>query len=262
MATINGLIIDMDGVIWRSNEPIGDLVSIFREIEKKNINYVFATNNSTLTLESYIDKLYSFGLSVSKNQIVTSAIATANYLSNILPERTNVYVIGEKGLENSITEKEFQISKDTPEAVVVGMDRFFTYEKLKYATLAIRSGSKFIGTNPDKTYPANDGIHPGTGSILAAIEAATDTSPYIIGKPYPTLYEIAIQLLESEPDNVLVIGDRLETDIEGATNLGLKAALVLSGVTDIELATRYRYTHKLDFIANTLEEIVEMLPQN
>jgi len=260
MAIINGLIIDMDGVIWRSNEPIGDLVSIFNDVKRKNIKYVFATNNSTLTLDKYIDKLNSFGLSVSKNQIVTSAIATASYLSDIFPEHSNVYVIGEKGLENSITERALQISKDTPRAVVVGMDRFFTYEKLKYATLAIRSGSKFIGTNPDKTYPANDGIHPGTGSILAAIEAATDTSPYIIGKPYPALYKTAIQLLESEPDNVLVIGDRLETDIEGAVNLGLKAALVLSGVTDIEMANRY--THKLNFIANTLEEIVKKLPQN
>lgn len=259
MADITGLIIDMDGVIWRSNKPIGDLMKIFNEIEQKQINYVFATNNSTLTYDSYIEKLNSFGLKINKNQLVTSSIATANYLEKIYPPKTHVYVIGENGLKRAIREKGFLITKNDPKAVIVGMDRSFSYEKLKNATLAIRKGSLFIGTNPDKTYPAEDGLHPGTGSILAAVEASTDISPYIIGKPYPTIYETAIQLLAINPENILVIGDRLETDIEGALKLGIKTALVLSGVTSSEMVDKNN--KRIDIIANSLEEVISMLPK-
>ena len=125
------------------------------------------------------------------------------------------------------------------------------------ATNIIRSGALFIGTNPDKTFPADNEIHPGTGSILAAIEAATDTVPFIIGKPYPTLYEMALNILTTEKRETLVIGDRLETDIKGANELGIQTALVLSGVTEIESAQKYEGT--IDIIANNLSEIVQQI---
>ena len=257
MKKIRGLIIDMDGVLWRANHPIGDLASIFDSLSKSNIRYVFATNNSTLSVDAYWKKLRNFGIYVDRSQIITSAVATANYISKNYKRSAKVYVIGEKGLVESLSGKMIDIVGTEPDLVVVGMDRKFNYAKLKLATIFIRSGALFIGTNPDKTFPADNEIHPGTGSILAAIEAATDTVPFIIGKPYPTLYEMALNILTTEKRETLVIGDRLETDIKGANELGIQTALVLSGVTEIESAQKYEGT--IDIIANNLSEIVQQI---
>ena len=114
--------------------------------------------------------------------------------------------------------------------VVSGIDRAFTYDKLKAATTHIRNGAVFIGTNGDHTFPVPGGLAPGAGSILAAIEAATDTRPVIIGKPEKPMFEISLQRLGTRPEETLMIGDRIETDIEGAQNASMKTALMLSGV--------------------------------
>ena len=254
---INALILDMDGVIWRDKHPIGDLEKIFNKIHSRGIKYVFATNNSTNTVDKYVELLQQNGIEVGAEQIFTSATATAKHLRKLHPNGGNVYVVGMDGLEETLQKHGFEISSDHSLAVVVGMDQKLTYEKLRTATLLIRSGVPFFGTNPDKTFPSPDGLVPGAGSMLAAIQAATDEQPEIIGKPKATMFIQAIEFLGEKPENVLVVGDRLETDIAGGQAANCQCGLVLTGVSNKLMGDAWR--PKIDFIAKDLNSLIDQL---
>jgi 4-nitrophenyl phosphatase len=236
---ILALIIDMDGVLWRDDQPIGDLPKIFQKIETRGLKALLATNNSTRSIEQYLEKLNSFGVTLQSWQVINSSQATAKYLRDQYPQGDSVYVIGEDGLYQALDQMGFHHSEKEPQAVVVGMDRQVSYHKLTQATLLIRSGLPFIATNPDKTFPIPAGLAPGTGSLLAALEAATDVKPYVIGKPFPVMYRIALERLGTSSRQTLVVGDRLETDIAGGQSIGCPTGLVLSGVTNQEQASRW-----------------------
>ena len=257
MSQIKALILDMDGVIWRDKHPIGELSQIFRTIRERGLEFAFATNNSTSTVDSYVELLRKSGIPVDAGQIFTSATATSKFLRDRHPEGGNVYVVGMEGLEKTLEGFGFTVSPEDARAVVVGMDRTITYEKLKTATLLIRKGVPFIGTNPDRTFPSPDGLIPGSGSILAAIETATDQSPLIIGKPKATIFTQAIEFLGEKPENVLVVGDRIETDIAGGQAAGCKCALVLSGVSTREMGTTWK--PEIDYIAEHLTALMDMI---
>ena len=142
--------------------------------------------------------------------------------------------------------------------MVVALDRGINYEKLRQATLWIRAGVPFIGTNPDRTFPTPQGQVPGAGSILATIEAATDVAPLVIGKPNPAMYQFALERMGLLPEEVLVVGDRLETDIAGAQNLGSPCALVLSGVTDEEKAWQWDPAPDLTNVIQELKFLTQL----
>ena len=252
---IKALILDMDGVLWRGNEPIGDLPAIFARFSARGWKVALATNNSTLSVGQYVERLRKFGVEVQPQQIINSAIAAANYLSELHPQGGPVYTIGETGLHEALVERGFHHSEDQAIAVVVGMDRKLTYDKLRHATTLIRRGLPFIATNSDRTFPAPDGLVPGAGSILAALEAACYLSPHVVGKPSPAMYEIALERLGVQPEAALVVGDRLETDIAGAQAIGCRTALVLSGVATIEDATAW--SPPPDLILNDLSAVAE-----
>jgi 4-nitrophenyl phosphatase len=228
---VRALILDMDGVLWRSNEPIGDLPTIFSKMQQMDLKVILATNNATREISQFVNKLASFGVNVAPEQIINSGQATAYFLRQKYPEGGPVYIVGEPGLKSILAEEGFTHSEDNPLAVVVALDRGITYQKLTTATLLIRAGVPFIGTNPDRTFPTPNGQEPGAGSILASIEAATDVQPEVIGKPNPAMYQAAMERMGVTPEETLVVGDRLETDIAGAQRIGSPCALVLSGVT-------------------------------
>ncbi|GIV66228.1 MAG: HAD-IIA family hydrolase [Chloroflexota bacterium] len=251
---IKALILDMDGVLWRGKQPIGNLAEIFERIKSLGLKFTFATNNATGSVKQYVDKLRSFGVDVSPQQIINSPMAVAHYLKQLYPEGGAVYWIGETGLIEALEQAGFHYSEDGVVAVVAGLDRQFTYEKLRKASFLIQKGIPFIGTNPDKTFPSPEGLTPGAGSILAAIEAASGTPPQIMGKPYPHLFRLALQQMKTQPHETLVIGDRLDTDIIGGVNAGCKTALVLTGVTTRAEAEQFQ--PKPDWIANSLGELV------
>lgn len=262
--TLQALILDMDGVLWRGDQPIGDLPAIFNEIKQRGLQFMMATNNATLTIEQYREKLRRFGVEVQASQIINSAAAAAYYLSRQQPKRGPVFIIGETGLRQAMIDQGFTVTEDLtkngiekPLAVVVGLDRHLTYEKLKHATVLIRSGVPFIGTNPDRTIPVPDGLNPGAGSILAALQAATDVEPILIGKPKPVMYQAALEWMQVSPENTLVVGDRLETDIAGAQEIGCRTGLVLSGVATRDQAEQW--SPKPDFIAPDLSSLLKML---
>ena len=253
---INAVILDMDGVLWRGNHPIGDLSSIFTRIHKIGWKVIFATNNATRTPQQYIDYLLSYGVHAESWQIVTSAAAVIYRLNKLFSKSTPIYIIGEQGIVDACSEQGYFHTEVDAEAVVVGLDRQLTYEKLKNATLLIRKGIPFIGTNPDLTFPTPQGLVPGAGSILAALTAASDVKPLIAGKPEPIMYQIALERLELSPSQILVIGDRPETDIAGAQKIGCHTALVLSGVTNSARADEWH--PEPDIICQDLESIVNM----
>lgn len=234
LAAFRYLITDMDGVLWRGKEPMPGLVEFFQFLRQRGVRFVCATNNASTSAEDLAKRLQGWGTDVQPDEIVTSATATADYLATILPVGSRLYVIGMGGLRAALEQQGFVLADDSVAAVVVGIDWHLTYNHLKRAALNIRAGAKFIGTNGDRTFPNPEGIIPGNGALLAALEAATEVRPFIVGKPSPTLYQTALNRLEAAPEETLVLGDRLETDILGAVLLGMKSALVLSGVTTRE----------------------------
>ncbi len=255
---VRGLILDMDGVLWRDDTPIGDLHTIFARIQARGLQVALATNNATKTVDEYLVRLRGFGVELEPWQIITSSLATAHTLEKIFPQKGMVFVVGENGIVSDLREKGFTVITDpndeTPVvAVVAGIDRALSYHKLRRATLHIRAGAPFYGTNPDTTFPTPLGLVPGAGSILAALEAATDVKPIVIGKPSPFLFELAAERMGLTKDESLVVGDRLETDIAAAQMMGCRCALVLSGVSTHQQAEAWN--PKPDLIAKDLSEL-------
>ncbi|MBA4374646.1 MAG: haloacid dehalogenase [Anaerolinea sp.] len=251
---IKALILDMDGVLWRERAPIGDLPSIFSRFEKAGLKVILATNNATRTPRQYIEKMAGFGLSIREDQVINSAMGVAYLLHKHHPDGGPVYILGEIGLTSALNDVGFTHSEKSGLAVIGSMDRDITFWKLKQATLLIRSGIPFYFTNPDRTYPTPEGLIPGAGAILAALEAATDVKAIIAGKPSPTLFEFALERLGTKPEETLVVGDRLETDILGGQRAGCPTAVVLTGI-----ATRTeteRWQPKVDLILEELGDLV------
>jgi 4-nitrophenyl phosphatase len=233
---IRGVVMDMDGVLWRGEEPLPGLAEMFVWLAETGMPYVLASNNSGKTRADYIAKLARMGVDdVPESSIVTSGTATAAYLQSRYRPGTRVHVLGMDGLRQTLDEAGYDVynqSNDEPvEVVVVGVDFALTYDKLKQAALYIRSGADFVGTNPDRTFPLPEGLVPGTGSLIAALQAATDRQPVIIGKPGRPMFQAALDVLDSPAAQTVMIGDRLDTDIQGAQEAGLKTILVFSGVT-------------------------------
>jgi 4-nitrophenyl phosphatase len=228
---IQHLIVDMDGVLWRGEEPMPDLQRFFAFLSDHDIGFVLATNNASKRPQQYARKLARLGVSVSVESIVTSAQATAAYLAAREPKGTPVYVIGKKGLRQTLVDEGFTLGEDKVRYVVVGWDPDLTWRMLAKATLLIRGGAGFIGTNPDVTFPSEEGLVPGNGAQLAALQAATGVEPLVVGKPQPWLYQEAMRRLGAKLETTAVIGDRLDTDIAGGLRAGLFTILTLSGIT-------------------------------
>lgn len=278
LAQIQALIVDMDGVLWRDDQPIGDLPDIFASLSAKGLKVTLATNNATRSVSQYLHKLERFGVHLRAEQIINSAQAAAHYLLREHPNGGKVYIVGEDGLAQTLEDNGFSLFTVTPEelasstatgsidhdaigdviAVVAAMDRKITYDKLIVATRLIRSGVPFIGTNPDRTFPTPQGLIPGAGAILAAIEAASGIKPEIIGKPSPEMYQVALERMDVSPEQTLVVGDRLETDIAGGQKLGCHTALVLSGVSTRQEAEHWQPT--LDCIYPDFSSLIADIP--
>ena len=257
-SNIKALILDMDGVIWRADAPIGDLAVIFKRIEARGLKYVFATNNGTKTPEQYVERLAGFGVNVKPSQVVTSALGVAYMLAQRYPKGTKVFMIGEDGIKVALEEKGFEVlsTNDAPEAkaVVMGIDRGITFDKMREATLLVRSGVPFYATNPDKTFPTPRGEIPGAGAWLSVVTTATEVEPIIAGKPFPFMMELSLEILGTKKDETLVVGDRLETDIAAGQAVGCKTALVLSGVSTKSQADTWQ--PQLDMIADDLSTLI------
>ncbi len=216
-SNIKALILDMDGVVWKADAPIGDLAAIFARIRERGLKFVFATNNGTKTPEEYQQKLADLGVEIDPSQVVTSAMGIAFMLAQKFPRGTKIFMIGEDGIRVALEEKGFEIlsveNAPQAQAFVMGIDRSINFQKVAEATLLVRAGIPFYTTNTDKTFPTPRGEIPGSGAWISVIQTATNVEPIIAGKPFPFLMELSLEKLGTSKEETLVVGDRLETDI-------------------------------------------------
>ncbi len=230
LSQIRGVLLDMDGVLWRGDEPILGAAEFIAFLSARGIPFALATNNSSRVTAEYVERCAAFNITVTAEQVVSSASVTADELSRSYPPGTPIYVVGGASLSALLTDRGFVIDPIGARVVVVGLDRAVTYEKLTFALRCLLNGAEFIGTNGDLTFPAADGLTPGAGSLIALLAAASGKSARLMGKPEPAMFRSALERLGCAAAEMLMIGDRLDTDIAGAQNAGLRTALVLTGV--------------------------------
>jgi len=225
-----GFIIDLDGTMYRGNEMVEHADEFVLQLNRLGIPHLFLTNNSSRTPHAVAEHLRSLGIPAEADHVYTTAQAAARYISRE-KSSARVYVIGENGLLEAVNEAGLEVVQDEPDYVVQGIDRSFDYAKLAEAVRHIRSGAVYVQTNPDLLLPSDNGFMPGAGSIGAAIQAASGSTPVVIGKPSVIIMRDAIELLGLAPDRVWVIGDNAATDIGAGQSAGCKTALVLTGLT-------------------------------
>ncbi len=245
---------DLDGVIYRGKTPLPGAVEAVNTLARSS-KIAFLTNNSALHRSEFVQRLTMMGIranagwkpALQKQSDPCNAgfqpaleVFTSGYVAACrLEERgyRRVFVVGESGLVDELREKGLEVVKGPPcDAVIVGRDTGFTFEKLVLANRAIRDGAAFFASNRDVTYPVEDGLEPGAGAIVAAVAASVEREPESFGKPSPAMARFVLEALGVTASDALLVGDRLDTDIECARRAGIDSALVLTGVTTAEHA--------------------------
>jgi len=258
-----GYLIDMDGVIYRSNDVIPGADAFINRLVQENVPFRFLTNNSQRTRRDIVAKLNRMGFNVCEEHIYTCAMATARYLATQKPNGT-AYVIGEGGLLNALHNNGYAIVDHEPDYVVVGEGRTMNFEVIEAAVNMILNGAKLVATNMDPNCPTSNGTRPGCGAIVAMLEAATGVKAFSVGKPSPIMMRAARIELGLRAAQTIMIGDTMETDIIGGVQLGYKTVLVLSGGTGKSDLGRYAYQPDavVESIANldTAELFLEHVP--
>lgn len=228
MTPYPGYIFDLDGTLFRGEEAIPGAADALRRLRARGAQLRYLTNNSTRSQSFYANKLSELGFEVDPSEVFSSGLGTALYLRGQGIE--TAFVVGEDGLKQTLTGHGIREEFLTPEAVVVGLCRSFTYDLMNEAMQLIRKGARFVATNADATYPVEGGAFiPGSGSVVAAIQTCSETDPFVVGKPNPFLVELVLKDLQLPPDQVLVVGDRMDTDIESGRRAGCPTCLVLTG---------------------------------
>ena len=232
--TYKGYLIDLDGTIYRGKDRIPAGEDFVHELQRRNIPYLFVTNNTTRTPETVQTMLAEqFNVETPIETIYTATLATVDYLNDKNLGK-KVYVIGDVGLKQAIAEAGYVEDTDNPDYVVVGLDWEVDYEKLSIATLAIQKGAHFVGTNPDLNIPTERGLMPGAGSIITLIEVATRVKPVYIGKPNAIIMEKAVEHLGLPREEVIMVGDNYLTDIRAGIDNDIPTLLVTTGFTKPE----------------------------
>lgn len=233
-STLRGLLIDLDGVVYTGRDPIPGAAEFLAEARRRGLLFQLVTNNSTTSPELVAERLRTMHIDVLPEEILTSAYAAIAYVKAHASPGSKVYVVGEAGLREAVEREGFLLVDDgvQPEWVVAGLDRAFSYAKLATATRAIRQGARFVATNADALLPIEGGqVVPGAGTMIAAIQTATAVTPVVLGKPEPGLFGVGVERLGVPRETVAMVGDRLDTDVDGGRRAGLRTILVLSGVT-------------------------------
>lgn len=256
------IILDLDGVIIRGKTVIPGAREAIKTLEKNGHRVVYLTNNSTRARERIVKLLEGFGLYISESNIFTSSYLTALYLSERASKDARIFIVGEEGIVWELQRMGFKnlfwSNYEPPiDYVIVGMDRNFTFQKLTNAQQAIINGAGFIATNIDVNFPVEDGIIPGGGSIVKAVEVASGVKPVVIGKPETLGLKLILEELgRIDPKDVILIGDRVETDIVAGKNLGCKTGIVLSGITSKEVLEGLPENFKPDIWGENLLTLV------
>lgn len=265
MKDLKAIIFDLDGVIYRGNRLLKGVKEVLDTLRDKGLRIFFLTNNSTKSRTFYSQKLKRMGIENTPDEIMTSAYATALYLKE--NKSLNILVIGESGLKQELLQAGHNLisgeetEKEKIDCVVVGLDRKFNYKKLSQAQKAILNGARFVATNRDPTFPTETGIEPGGGSIVAAIETATNVKPLVVGKPQVYSVKKILDLAGLKAHEALIVGDRLDTDILVGKRLRLRTALVLTGVTDEKQVREAPNNLQPDWVLSEMSELLDVLKE-
>ncbi len=247
------LLVDLDGVVYRGSDPVPGVAAVLTDRAARGDDVVYVTNNSMHYRADYVTRLSAMGAPVTQDRVVSSARATALYVSTHAAGIRRVLVLGASGLERELRDAGLDVvtaahaatrmhqegvdgwtAAGAPDAVVTGLDPNLTYLRLAAATDCIRAGATFIATNRDPVYPTERGLRPGAGSVAAAVEAATGVTPLSIGKPEPHLLELAAEAVGRDPREAVMIGDGIDTDLAAARAVGARCILMLTGVATRE----------------------------
>lgn len=225
------LILDMDGLLYLGDTPMPGLARFIDALERHSPGYVCLTNNSTLRPMDCSNKLAAMGVCVPPERIVTAADAAGSHLARTLPPGSPVYVIGEAAIRESVERAGMRITGESPVAVVVGVDRELTYDKLTVAIRALRSGARLVAANLDSLMLLSDGVSPGSGAIVAMLTYCVPVEPECVGKPNAAIFRRAFDVLGVTPGEAAMVGDSLVADIQGGRDSGAATVLLLSGST-------------------------------
>lgn len=246
-------IFDLDGVVYRGNTLIVGAAEAIERVRKAGHRVIFLTNNATSTRRDFAQKLCRLGIACTMEDVINSAYGTGVYILNTFG-RSTIYPIGEAGLLDELVAQGHTIVDDDAQIVVAGLDRKFTYEKLARGLLNIQNGAVFIATNTDNLLPTENGFLPGAGSIVSSLATASGIDPLVIGKPHQPIMDIVVAHLGIAAHECVMVGDRLDTDILGAINAGMRTILVLTGVETMESVEKSDISP--DLIIDSIADII------
>ena len=246
-------LLDMDGVLVHGRRPIPGAPEFVTKLLADGIPVRVITNNPMYTPRDLSHRLASEGMNIPEENLYTSAMATARFLSMQRPNGT-AYVIGESGLTHALHAVGYTLTNKAPEYVVLGETHSFSFDQITQAIRLIVAGARFIATNPDATGPSETGLIPACGAAAALIERASGRRPYFVGKPNPLMMRSALNALGEHSENTIMVGDRMDTDVIAGMEAGMETVLVLSGVTQRDEVERYPYrpTRILNSVADLL----------
>jgi 4-nitrophenyl phosphatase len=233
-AAIRGIISDLDGVLYRGDQPIPDSVKAFQTWHTRGVPYAFVTNNATKSAAQFAAKLESMGVPATAAQVFNAISATVSLMQQRWQPGTRVFAIGEAPLFEAIEAANFTLAGDDADIVVLGFDYALTYDKLRTAVRAALNGAAIVVTNPDMLTPADDGFEPCVGVLAAAVSAAVPSAvPIVVGKPQPHMVEAALAHIATEKSHTIMIGDQIATDIVAGQRAGLRSFLVTTGMAHV-----------------------------
>ncbi len=257
-----GFILDLDGTIYRGDLLIPGADQVIGLLREKGKKVIFLSNKPLQTREDYASKLIRLGIPASADEVINSTFVMAHYLKKNAP-RARLFVIGEIPFIEELRRAGFTITEEPKEIdyVVVAFDRTFDYGKLNIAFQAIKLGAHFVATNPDRTCPVEGGEIPDCAGMIAAIEAVTGKKvEIVVGKPSPIMIQAALDVIGLRPEDCILIGDRVETDIRMGKDSGIATGIVLTGVTDEKMLEGYKHTSfQPDFVFQSIADVENLL---
>jgi len=253
---IRSWLMDMDGVLVHEEHAIPGADRFLNRLRELGTPFLVLTNNSIYTRRDLAARLRASGLEVPEEAIYTSALATASFLEDQRPGGS-AFVIGEVGLTTALHESGYILTERSPDYVILGETRTYSFEQITRAIRLIANGARFVATNPDATGPSSEGPTPATGSVAALISRATGVAPYFVGKPNPLMMRSALNAIDAHSETTAMVGDRMDTDVVAGIEAGLETVLVLTGVT--RAADLERYTYRASRIVDSIADLVDEL---
>ena len=255
------LLADLDGVIYEGSKAITNAIDSVNSLTERGVQVGYVTNNSSRKSQTIADQLTGFGLNAKADDIISSGQTAVELLQNKVPAGSKIYVVGGEGLRSRVEAAGFEIvssSDENPAAVVQGFAPEVSWKELAEASYSIQKGAIWIATNNDWTLPQERGIAPGNGTLVSAVHTAVGQFPIVAGKPDPAIFKTALNVFANR--TALFVGDRLETDMLGASNAGVKSALVLTGISTKKDVLAAKVGERPDYILETLADLIVDYP--